>query len=189
MARVLIIDDEKSFREALAESIRDFGHDVMEATGPQEAFELIRDTDVAFLDLKMPGMSGIDFLREAKPAAPVIIPTAFADSANTIEVSMYSGTRSHIGNGGDALDAWKPQLSKLYRIPENQIGKIVLPSFVAAKWISDNEVLIDLESGFTEEKNFDSFDFAVRALVRGDGKTLKTDFARGTISGAAANVP
>ena len=67
--------------------------------------------------------------------------------------------------------------SKLYGIPENQIGKIVLPSFVAAKWISDNEVHIDLESSFTEEKNFHSFEFAVRALVRGDGKTLKTDFA------------
>jgi hypothetical protein len=51
----------------------------------------------------------------------------------------------------DALDAWKPELS------ESQVGKIVLPSFVAAKWISENDVLIDLESGFTETKNFDSF--------------------------------
>jgi hypothetical protein len=95
-------------------------------------------------------------------------------------ISIKSGSkviRLFYGNEGDALDAWKPQLSKLYGIPENQIGKIVLPSFVAAKWISDNEVYIDLESGFTEEKNFDSFEFAVRALVRGDGKTLKTDFA------------
>ena len=33
MARILIIDDEKPFREALAESVRDFGHDVMEASG------------------------------------------------------------------------------------------------------------------------------------------------------------
>jgi hypothetical protein len=49
---------------------------------------------------------------------------------------------------------------------------------VAAKWISDNEVHFDLESSFTEEKNFDSFEFAVRALVRGDGKTLNTVFQR-----------
>jgi DNA-binding NtrC family response regulator len=85
MARILIIDDDKSFREALAESVRDFGHDVAEASGAQEAFNLIRNVDAAFLDLKMPGMSGIEFLREAKPLTPVIVLTAFADSSNTIE--------------------------------------------------------------------------------------------------------
>jgi hypothetical protein len=40
MARILIIDDDKSFRGALAESIRDFGHDVVEVSGAQEAFKL-----------------------------------------------------------------------------------------------------------------------------------------------------
>src|SRR5271165_3191709 len=73
MARILIIDDDKSFREALAESVRDFGYDVVEASGAQEAFELIGNVDAAFLDLKMPGISGIEFLREAKPMAPVIV--------------------------------------------------------------------------------------------------------------------
>lgn len=95
MARILIVDDDKSFREALAESVRDFGHDVMEASGPKEAFELINDVDVAFLDLKMPGMSGIDFLREAKPTAPVIVLTAFADSSNTIE-AIKLGAFDHL---------------------------------------------------------------------------------------------
>jgi hypothetical protein len=60
MARILIIDDDKSFREALAESIRDFGHDVVEASGAQEAFELINEVDAAFLDLNMPGISGMN---------------------------------------------------------------------------------------------------------------------------------
>ena len=41
MARILIIDDDKPFREALAESVRDFGHDVVEANDAQEAFKLI----------------------------------------------------------------------------------------------------------------------------------------------------
>jgi CheY-like chemotaxis protein len=95
MARILIIDDDKPFREALAESVRDFGHDVVEASGPQEAFKLIENADVAFLDLKMPGMSGIDFLREARPTAPVIVLTAFADSSNTIE-AIRLGAFDHL---------------------------------------------------------------------------------------------
>src|SRR6266404_656285 len=95
MARILIIDDDKTFRKALAESVRDFGHDVVEASGPQEAFKLIENSDVAFLDLKMPGMSGIDFLREAKPIVPVIVVTAFADSSNTIE-AIRLGAFDHL---------------------------------------------------------------------------------------------
>jgi CheY-like chemotaxis protein len=54
-----LIDDDKSFREALAESIRDFGYDVVEASGAQAALNLINEVDAAFLDLKMPGTSGI----------------------------------------------------------------------------------------------------------------------------------
>jgi DNA-binding NtrC family response regulator len=95
MARILIIDDDKAFREALAESVRDFGHDVLEASGAQEAFEQIESVDLAFLDLKMPGMSGIDFLRQAKPQIPVIVLTAFADSSNTIE-AIRLGAFDHL---------------------------------------------------------------------------------------------
>ena len=86
--------------------------------------------------------------------------------------------RRFYGNGGDALDALKPGLSKLFGLPETQIGKIVLPSFVAAKWISENEVQIDLQSSFTETQNFDSFEFSVKAFVTGDGRTLRTAFLR-----------
>jgi CheY-like chemotaxis protein len=67
MARILIIDDDKSFREALAESVRDFGHDVVEASGAQEAFKLIGNVDAAFLDLKMLGISGIEFCAKQSP--------------------------------------------------------------------------------------------------------------------------
>jgi DNA-binding NtrC family response regulator len=95
MARILIIDDDKSFREALAESVRDFGHDVVEASGAQEAFKLIGNVDAAFLDLKMSGISGIEFLRETKPMAPVIVLTAFADSSNTIE-AIKLGAFDHL---------------------------------------------------------------------------------------------
>jgi PleD family two-component response regulator len=62
MARILIIDDDKPFREALAESVRDFGHDVMVGSGAQEAFELINDAEVALLE-------------PASSTAMVVVPT------------------------------------------------------------------------------------------------------------------
>jgi len=94
-------------------------------------------------------------------------------------LSIKSGPKTirlFYGHFGDALDAWKPGLSKLYGIPESRIGKIVLPHFVAAKWISENEVQVDLESTFFETENDNDFEFSVRTLVSGNGKTLRTAF-------------
>lgn len=84
MARVLIIDDDKAFREALAETVQDLGHEVIQASCAQKARELVSQAEVLFLDQKMPGMSGLEFLQEAKPQVPVVVLTAFASSANTI---------------------------------------------------------------------------------------------------------
>ena len=84
MARVLIIDDDKAFREALAETVQDLGHEVIQASCAEEARELVSQAEVLFLDQKMPGMSGLEFLQAAKPPVPVIVLTAFASSANTI---------------------------------------------------------------------------------------------------------
>jgi DNA-binding NtrC family response regulator len=116
MARILIIDDDKPFREALAESIRDFGHDVIEAGDPEEACKLIEKADVAFLDLKMPGMSGIDFLREAKPGIPVIVLTAFADSSNTIE-AIRLGAFDHLRKPIGRTDLQKALAAALQQPP------------------------------------------------------------------------
>jgi two-component system NtrC family response regulator len=67
MARILIIDDDKSFREALAESVRDFGHDVVEASGAQEAFKLIGNVDAAFLTLKCREYQESNFCAKQSP--------------------------------------------------------------------------------------------------------------------------
>jgi two-component system NtrC family response regulator len=95
MARILIIDDDDSFRAALAESLGDLGHDVLEASRAEEAFGLIGSAEVAFQDLKMPGLSGIDFLRMVRPTIPVIVLTAFADTSNTIE-AIKLGAFDHL---------------------------------------------------------------------------------------------
>jgi DNA-binding NtrC family response regulator len=95
MARILIVDDDDAFRKALGESIRDLGHRVIEAKHAGEALDQIDNADVTFLDLKMPGMTGIEFLRDASPPTPVIVLTAFADSSNTIE-AIKLGAFDHL---------------------------------------------------------------------------------------------
>ena len=87
-ARLLIVDDEKAMRVSLAEIFTLRGAQVTAAADGREAVELLnqRDFDLMLLDLKMPGMSGIQVLEVAqkvRPGTVVILLTAHAtlDSA------------------------------------------------------------------------------------------------------------
>ena len=81
----LIIDDEPAAREGLAADIRDIP--CVEVSGIAsnafEAFELIHQLspDVLFLDIDMPGMSGIEFIKLLKVRPLVILTTAYREYA------------------------------------------------------------------------------------------------------------
>ena len=63
--RVLVVDDEKDFLEALVTRLELRGMDVRGVISGNEALETLaeRSFDVVVLDIKMPGMDGIDVLR------------------------------------------------------------------------------------------------------------------------------
>jgi len=86
--RALIVDDEYPAREELRYLLRGFPEVevVGEAAEASEALELIRniDYDLCFLDIKMPGGSGLDLVRELSRVAhrpAVIFVTAYPDHA------------------------------------------------------------------------------------------------------------
>ncbi len=100
MAAILIVDDDAAMREALAEAVRDGGHEVhLAATGAAALSVLERESVAAvLLDLRMPGMDGIEVLRRirARPSPPAVaVLTAHATSANTIE-AMRLGAFDHL---------------------------------------------------------------------------------------------
>src|SRR5438876_12391690 len=102
MSKILIVEDDAGFASGLAEAIRDFGHEAIVAPSGEEAlarFEAISPA-LVFLDLRLRGMHGLDLLRDLKSypdraATPVVILTAFADAANTIE-AMKLGAFDHL---------------------------------------------------------------------------------------------
>jgi two-component system nitrogen regulation response regulator NtrX len=78
MARVLIVDDEESVGDALRQVFEYEGHDVSVALNGPDALDLFEECspDVTFLDVKMPGMDGLevlDRLRRADPHALVVM--------------------------------------------------------------------------------------------------------------------
>ncbi len=92
---ILLVDDEQNIREALCEYLGAINsHQVTTAASGGEALELFASGkfDVAFLDLKMPGMSGMELLRRLKqqdPVLPVVIMTGYPSLDAAIDTMRH----------------------------------------------------------------------------------------------------
>jgi len=72
--RLLLVDDEEAFRTALASRLRKRDFDVIHVESGYRALESVKREvfDVAIVDVKMPGMNGLETLREMKRISPLI---------------------------------------------------------------------------------------------------------------------
>jgi two-component system nitrogen regulation response regulator NtrX len=75
MARLLIVDDEQSIRDALVQVFEYEGHEVRGASDGPEALALAAQGrfDVIFLDVKMPGMDGLEVLERLREEDPNVL--------------------------------------------------------------------------------------------------------------------
>ena len=72
MARLMVVDDEKGIREALVQVFEYEGHEVRAAEDGPDALLTAESfhPDVIFLDVKMPGMDGLDVLARLRTECP-----------------------------------------------------------------------------------------------------------------------
>ena len=88
--KVLLVDDEEDFRKTLANRLRKRHFEVDEAESGPQALEALgrRVSDVVVLDVRMPGMDGLEALKRIKenhPQAEVIMLTGHASVESGIE--------------------------------------------------------------------------------------------------------
>ena len=85
---VLVVDDDQAVRDAVAEDLKRENYDLLFAENGLEGLRMLRDVPptVIILDLRMPVMSGLDFLDQIqlKPSDPysVIVLTAYGDDGS-----------------------------------------------------------------------------------------------------------
>jgi len=94
--KVLIVDDEERFRKTLSKLLTAQGLEVYSAGSGDEALDLIRKypVDIVLLDMRMPGMNGIDTLSAIKkidPLIEVIMLTGHASVDVAVEIMKRGG--------------------------------------------------------------------------------------------------
>ncbi len=97
MTRLLLIDDEKINVRVLSMSLRSDGYEVFTATSGADGLEVFdrENPEIVLTDIKMPGMGGIEVLKEVKtrnPGTEVIIITGHGDIENAVEALKYGAS-------------------------------------------------------------------------------------------------
>jgi len=136
MAKILLVDDEKDFVETLAKRLRTRNFTVDYTLSGDEAVKWLdkNQADVVVLDVRMPGMDGIDTLREIKrmkPLVEVIMLTGHATVETAIE-GMKLGAYDYLMKPTDMNDlvdkikkAEARKREQEERIRQAEINKIV----------------------------------------------------------------
>lgn len=98
--KILIVDDEKASRKSLRDILRLEGYTVTDKENGEEALKALEenDFDLMLLDLKMPGMSGLEVLEKAVDVAPntkIIMLTAHGSLESAIE-ALRQGAHDYL---------------------------------------------------------------------------------------------
>lgn len=140
--RVLLIDDEERFVLNLAKLLRGRGFEVATACdGPSGVAAAEQGVDVVVLDVKMPGMGGIETLRRIKERSPeteVLMLTGHADVETGVE-AMREGALDYLMKPCD-IDDLIAKIREAYEVegikrrpvlwPRHLVKEITWPSFV-----------------------------------------------------------
>ncbi len=92
--RILIVDDEEMITELLSEHLSEEGYEVYTANSAVRGLELLpKNPDLMILDINMPGMDGLTFLRNVRDhlSCPILFLTARITEQDKINGLQYGG--------------------------------------------------------------------------------------------------
>lgn len=88
--KILVVDDEAAIRHTLARVLQNAGLEVTTAEDGEQGLAFLENTrfDLVFMDIRMPGIAGLDaldFVRTRYPGLPVVLFTALPDLDSAVE--------------------------------------------------------------------------------------------------------
>jgi len=147
---LLVVDDDQVFRSRLGRAFADRGFDVRIAESAQQAILLARQDspEFAVVDLRMPGASGIDLVRELNridPSTVIVILTGYGSIATAVE-AIRAGAVHYLSKPVDIdeiLAAFSGTLAK------SAGRESEVPSLARVEWEHIQRVLLDCEGNIS----------------------------------------
>ena len=148
---ILVVDDDEVLRTRLEKSFARRGLMVFVASEFDSAVEQVKThkPDLAVLDLKMPGKSGLDLLKEMKTISPetkIVILTGYGSITNAVE-AVKLGATNYVTKPADADDVLHAFNEKLADEVEAEFPP---PSLASAQWEHIQRVLADCGGNISE---------------------------------------
>jgi two-component system, response regulator RegA len=152
--RLLVVDDSFAFRERLARAFRERGFEVHTAGSYEEAMEKAPAVhpELAVVDLRMPGPSGLELLRDLKKRDDkirVLVLTGFGSIATAID-AVRLGATNYLPKPADADDilaAFQRGSADVSTPPDTDHE---VPSLARAEWEHIHRVLADCGGNISE---------------------------------------
>jgi len=152
--RVLVVDDDDVFRNRLCRALTQRGWQVNSAQNGDEAIAIAgkANSDLALVDLRMPGMDGIDLvekLREQNAAVTIIVLTGYGSIPTTIS-AMKKGADYYLSKPADA-DQILAAFERL-QAPEEEMSHAQLeaPSLARVEWEHMQRVITDCDGNISQ---------------------------------------
>ena len=149
---ILVVDDDKVFRNRLCRAFRDRGCEAHEA-GTEETTELARTVspDLVLLDLKMPGVSGLDLIQGIKKldaTIAIIILTGYGSIATAMD-ALKLGADHYLSKPADAEQILGAYADLNVGFTEKHTPTKV-PSLARVEWEHIQRVLSDCSGNITQ---------------------------------------
>ena len=180
MAKIIVVDDERSNREAVRRVLQRAGHDVLLAEDGEVGLNLLREEKPHLLitDLKMPKLHGIELLKEAKKIhrdLDVIVMSAYGSVESAVD-AMKEGAWDFISkplHRDELLHSVRTVIEKQDIHQENQELKEKIASLTKDDWIGMSSVMQRLTEEATQVADSLASVFLVGESGTGKGKLAK----------------
>ncbi|MFO7761907.1 MAG: response regulator transcription factor [Desulfobia sp.] len=154
MNKFLLVDDEDVFRNRLQKSFEKRGFRVFSAADYHEAVKLIKreKPDYAVVELKMPGKSGLDLIRDGlkiHPSLKIMVLTGYGSIATAVE-AIKSGALHYLSKPADAEEILA-SFNKDSKGEKRRVsGEFPAPSLARTEWEHINRVLADCRGNISK---------------------------------------
>jgi DNA-binding NtrC family response regulator len=180
--RILLVEDEESFRQVIGFKLRESGYEVVIAENGRRGYELFTEDhfDLIITDLAMPEMNGLDLTKRIKAISadtPVIVITAFGD-IQTAVAAIKLGAEDYLTKPLD-WDEFKLVIERALRLTDLKRENRELRAFIGERFQLDNIIgtskrMQELYDVVQRVANTD-----VTALLLGESGTGKELIAKG----------